>query len=390
MSCLGYVLRRPPVTSLHFRISHRSDQSCQHEPEVASNLVQEALALHPQMHPQMPSPRGLETMTGTTSRGERFRVGGKAFLNVKKTHAGAQPIRLSLLPLLQTPFLVSLLAGDLQHTLQCPRASRCTVWEPPAQHVENKTQTDAKSFDWETAPQASWWENKAHCTSSELLVLFNFTTKPWYQELDTLVCSGTNFSPVCSFFAVALANSVSCLQNCLFPYLPPPIFLPTLAFPILKHSASFLTIPFLFLSNICPTSIFPFTTFPCHSSFIPSTSCAWTDLTVLYKHSSVTYLQAPHSNVPFPLWHRGLSGIPSLWHSHSQINSRLISTSSVKPSGLILMVSLCPLSGHWLAVTLISNLTYKQSKGKLLTEAIWANNLNGRMRVSYNTSLVDI
>lgn len=71
------------------------------------------------------------------------------------------------------------------------------------------------------------------------------------------------------------------------------------------------------------------------------------------------YLQAPHSNVPFPSWHFGLLGMPSLWQSHSQMNWRIISTSSVKPRGLILMVSEF-LFGHLFEVMLISNWTLKE------------------------------
>lgn len=86
----------------------------------------------------------------------------------------------------------------------------------------------------------------------------------------------------------------------------------------------------------------------------------WTNipLSVLFRPPPA-HLQAPHSNVPFPSWHFGLPGMPSLWHSHSQMNWRIISTSSVKPRGLILMVSEF-LFGHLFEVMLISNWTLKE------------------------------
>lgn len=72
-----------------------------------------------------------------------------------------------------------------------------------------------------------------------------------------------------------------------------------------------------------------------------------------------SHLQAPHSNVPLPLWHKSLFLMPCLWHSHSQIKLSTISTSSVKPKGLILMVSDFPCLGQPWAVILMLNDTWE-------------------------------
>lgn len=77
--------------------------------------------------------------------------------------------------------------------------------------------------------------------------------------------------------------------------------------------------------------------------------------TVIWGRS---HLQAPHSNVPLPLWHISLFLMPCLWQSHSQIKLSSISTSSVKPKGLILMVSGLPCLGQPWAVILMLNDTW--------------------------------
>ena len=94
------------------------------------------------------------------------------------------------------------------------------------------------------------------------------------------------------------------------------------------------------------------------------------------------HLQAPHSKVPLPSWHLGLPGMPSPWHSHSQMNWRIISTSSVKPRGLILMVSEF-LFGHLFAVMLISNWTLKGKQDKLKTKQFKSTKNSSKSYSSY-------
>ena len=76
-----------------------------------------------------------------------------------------------------------------------------------------------------------------------------------------------------------------------------------------------------------------------------------------------TYLQAPHSKVPLPSWHLSLLGCPSVAHSQSQMKFSTTSTSSVKPSGLILMTSDLPCDGHFLDSMEMKKSTWKVRRG---------------------------